>query len=294
MLCIDNFSTGVANNVRHLLGNPDFHLMRGDVTDSMSVEGRVDAVLHFASPASPPDYLRLPVETLKAGSLGTLQALALAKDKGARFLLASTSEVYGDPLIHPQPEEYWGHANPVGPRAVYDEAKRFAEAATTAYRDHHGVDTGIVRIFNTFGPRMRARDGRVIPTFIGQALSGVALTVTGDGEQTRSLCYVDDLVEGVHRLLESGHPGPVNLGNPQELTVLQLSRLVKELTGSRSATEFVPRPQDDPLKRRPDITLARQVLGWEPKVTVEEGLMRTIEWFRHPRTTESHTATPCN
>jgi dTDP-glucose 4,6-dehydratase len=283
VLCLDNFVTGTAENVAHLAPDPAFRLIRSDVTDYVHVGGPVDLVLHFASPASPIDYLNLPVETLKVGSIGTLHALGLAREKGARFVLASTSEVYGDPQVHPQPETYWGHVNPVGPRGVYDEAKRFAEAMTLAYRTTHGVDTAIARVFNTFGPRMRPNDGRAIPNFIRQALRGEPVTVAGDGTQTRSVCYVDDLVAGVVALAHSGEAGPVNLGNPHELTVLDLARWVVELCGSTSEVTYVPRPVDDPSVRRPDTTLATQLLGWEPRVSVEDGLCRTIEWFRqHP------------
>jgi dTDP-glucose 4,6-dehydratase len=280
VLCLDNFLTGTPSNVDELFGNDHFRLVRADVTDYVHVVGEVDAVLHFASPASPVDYLQLPIHTLKVGSIGTLHALGLAREKNARFVLASTSEVYGDPQVHPQPETYWGHVNPVGPRGVYDEAKRFSEAMTVAYRQTHGIDTAIVRIFNTFGPRMRPHDGRAIPTFITQALRGEPLTVAGDGSQTRSVCYVDDLVEGIFRLLTSTQSGPVNIGNPHELSVVDLAELIKRLVGSDSPIEFIPLPQDDPLVRRPDVTLARNTLGWEPKVDVEEGLRRTIEWFR--------------
>ena len=236
--------------------------------------------MHFASPASPIDYLQLPIHTLKVGSIGTLHALGLAKEKGARFLLASTSETYGDPQVHPQPETYWGHVNPVGPRGVYDEAKRFSEALTMAYRNTHDVDTAIVRIFNTFGPRMRASDGRAIPNFMSQALSDAPLTVAGDGSQTRSVCYVDDLIEGIIRLLHSGHSGPMNIGNPRELTMLELAEMIRDLAGARSRIEFVERPQDDPTVRQPDITLARACLGWEPKIDLVDGLSRTLAWFR--------------
>ena len=280
VIALDNLLTGAAANVDHLLMRPRFRLVKYDVTNFIHVGGPVDYVLHFASPASPIDYLRLPIETMKVGSTGTLHALGLAREKGARFLLASTSETYGDPQIHPQPETYWGHVNPVGPRGVYDEAKRFAEALTTAYRTFHGVDTTIVRIFNTFGPRMRPNDGRAIPTFISQALRGQPLTVAGDGLQTRSVCYVSDLVEGVLRLLRSGHPGPVNIGNPGEMTVLALAELVLDVTGSSSRICFIQRPQDDPTVRQPDIALARQVLEWEPQVAVRDGLDRTVRWFR--------------
>jgi dTDP-glucose 4,6-dehydratase len=280
VLCLDNFCTGSPDNVEHLLGDERFRLLRCNVTDYLHVPGPVAAVLHFASPASPIDYLQLPIQTLKVGSVGTLNALGLAKDKGARFMLASTSESYGDPQVHPQPESYWGHVNPVGPRGVYDEAKRFAEAATMAYRRTHGVDTRIARIFNTYGRRMRANDGRAIPTFIGQALAEQPLTVAGDGSQTRSVCYVDDLVTGILALLHSDLPGPVNLGNPAELSVLDLAERIRELTGSSSLIRFVDRPVDDPSVRQPDITLARKDLGWEPTVQLDEGLRRTITWFR--------------
>jgi dTDP-glucose 4,6-dehydratase len=280
VLCLDNFLTGAPANVAHLMEHPGFRLVRADVTDYVHVAGPVDHVLHFASPASPIDYAELPIHTLKVGSIGTLHSLGLAKEKNARFLLASTSETYGDPLVHPQPESYWGNVNPVGPRGVYDEAKRFAEAMVSAYRRTHGVDTAIVRIFNTYGPRMRPRDGRAIPTFIRQALLREPITVAGDGSQTRSVCYVDDLVEGLLRLLLSGEPGPMNIGNPQEIPVLQLAERIRDLTGSRSEITFVPRPEDDPTVRQPDISLARRVLRWEPAVSLDDGLRRTIEWFR--------------
>jgi dTDP-glucose 4,6-dehydratase len=280
---LDNFLSGTPANVEHLLCRDNFKLIKTDVTEYIHVPGSVDQVLHFASPASPIDYLKLPIETLKVGSIGTLHALGLAKEKGARFLLASTSETYGDPQVHPQPESYWGHVNPVGPRGVYDEAKRFAEALTMAYRRSHGVDTGIVRIFNTYGPRMRPNDGRAIPTFIRQALKGQPITVAGDGSQTRSVCYVDDLVEGIMRLLRSDLAGPVNLGNPHELTILSLAELVKELTGSQSDVQFIPRPTDDPTVRKPDIALARKTLRWSPQISLHHGLERTVRWFaRHP------------
>jgi len=280
VICLDTFVTGSPANVAHLAETGPFRLVRSDVTEHVYVAGQVDAVLHFASPASPIDYLRLPIHTLKVGAIGTLHTLGLAREKSARFLLASTSEVYGDPQVHPQPETYWGHVNPVGPRGVYDEAKRFAEAMTLAYRRTHGMDTKIVRIFNTFGPRMRPDDGRAIPTFIRQALAGQRLTVAGDGSQTRSVCYVDDLVDGVVRLLHSDLPGPVNLGNPAELSILALARRIQDLTGADSPVEFVPRPEDDPMVRQPDITLAREALGWEPVVELDEGLKRTIGWMR--------------
>jgi dTDP-glucose 4,6-dehydratase len=278
--CLDNFLTGSPANVAHLLPEPGFRLTRCDVTDYVHVPGPVDLVLHFASPASPVDYLRLPIHTMKVGSIGTLHALGLAKDKGARFVLASTSETYGDPQVHPQPESYWGHVNPVGPRGVYDEAKRFAEALTTAYRSTHGVDTAIVRIFNTYGPRMRAHDGRAIPAFVSQALRGEPVTVAGDGGQTRSVCYVDDLVRGILAVAASGLTGPVNVGNPDEMSVLSLARRIIEATGSSSPIVFVARPQDDPAVRRPDTALIESELGWRPKVGFDDGIARTIDWFR--------------
>lgn len=277
---LDNFSTGSPENVAHLLGRNGFRLVEHDVTNYISIAGPVDYVLHFASPASPVDYAELPIQTMKVGSLGTLNTLGLAMEKGARFLLASTSETYGDPLVHPQPETYWGNVNPVGPRGCYDEAKRFAEALTTSYRTKHGVNTAIMRIFNTYGPRMRPNDGRAIPNFITQALAGAPLTVQGDGSQTRSVCYVDDLIDGGLRLLFSDHAGPVNVGNPHEMTVLELAELIRELTGSDSPVSFIPRAQDDPSQRQPDITLARTQLGWEPRVEVRDGLRATIDWFR--------------
>jgi dTDP-glucose 4,6-dehydratase len=280
VVCMDNFLTGSPVNVEHLLSSDSFQLVRSDVTDFIHVPGPVDAVLHFASPASPIDYLRLPIHTLKVGSKGTLHALGLAKEKGARFLLASTSEVYGDPQVHPQPEGYWGHVNPVGPRGVYDEAKRFGEALTMAYRNTHGVDTAIVRIFNTYGPRMRPDDGRAIPTFIRQALEKEPLTVAGDGSQTRSVCYIDDLVDGVLRLLAADLPGPVNIGNPEEISMLDLARRVGEEINGEAPIEFVPLPQDDPLVRRPDITQARAELGWEPRTSLRAGLPPTVEHLR--------------
>jgi dTDP-glucose 4,6-dehydratase len=279
VLCLDNFLTGTPANVAHLMEDPRFQLVRADITDYIHVPGKVDVVLHFASPASPIDYLLLPIATMKVGSIGTLHALGLAKEKGARLILASTSETYGDPQIHPQPETYWGNVNPVGPRGVYDEAKRFAEALTMAYRRTHAVDTGIVRIFNTFGPRMRPNDGRAIPTFIRQALNGEPITVAGDGLQTRSVCYVDDLIEGIVRMLHSHIEGPVNIGNPHELTVLDLAKWIRDLAGSTSEIDFIPRPEDDPMVRQPDITLAKKEFGWSPQVSIEEGLKRTITWF---------------
>src|SRR5579875_3587839 len=280
VVCIDNLSTGVPANVAHLAGLGPFRFVAGDITEQISVEGDVEAVLNYASQASPVDYLNLPVQTLKVGSAGTLNLLELAREKRARYLIASTSEVYGDPLVHPQPEIYWGNVNSVGPRSVYDEAKRFGEALTMAYRRYYGVDTAIMRIFNTHGPRMRPTDGRAVPTFISQALRGEGITVAGDGSQTRSIMYVADLVEGCMRLLHSGHPGPVNIGNPHEITMADLARLVRELTGSISDIVYIERPTDDPTVRRPDVTLARQALGWEPRVTLEAGLRETIAWFR--------------
>jgi dTDP-glucose 4,6-dehydratase len=281
VVCLDDFCTGTSANVAHLLQlDLPFRLIRADVTHFVHIGGRVDVVLHFASPASPIDYLHLPVETLKVGSIGTFHALGLAREKSARFVLASTSETYGDPQVHPQPETYWGHVNPVGPRGVYDEAKRFAEAMTMANRRCHGVDTGIVRIFNTHGPRMRPHDGRAVPTFIRQALREEPMTVAGNGSQTRSVQYVDDLVEGVWRLMNSAHPGPVNIGNPHEVSILELALLIRDLAGSGSPIAYVPRPEDDPTVRRPDIALARRILGWEPKVSLTDGLTRTIEYFR--------------
>jgi dTDP-glucose 4,6-dehydratase len=279
VVCLDNFLTGVPSNVAHLLEEPRFRLARCDITEFVHVPGDVDLVLHFASPASPVDYLQLPIHTLKVGSIGTGHALGLAMEKSARFVLASTSEVYGDPLVHPQPESYWGNVNPVGPRGVYDEAKRYAEALVTAYRTAHGVDTAIVRIFNTYGPRMRPHDGRAIPTFIRQALAGTPLTVAGDGSQTRSVCYVDDLVRGVLALADSGHPGPMNIGNPTELSVRQIAEDVVAATGSSSTIELVDRPVDDPEVRRPDTSLAERELGWSPEITWEQGLERTVDWF---------------
>ena len=284
VVALDSFLTGSPDNVAHLREHDGFRLAEADVTETVSVPGPVDRVLHFASPASPIDYLLLPIETMKVGSLGTLHALGLARAKGARFLLASTSETYGDPQVHPQPESYWGHVNPVGPRGVYDEAKRFAEALTMAYRRTHDVDTAIARIFNTHGPRMRPDDGRAIPAFAVQALTGRPLTVAGDGSQTRSVIYVDDLVTGILALLDSDLPGPVNLGNPHETSVLHLARTIRALAGSDSGIVFVERPVDDPSVRQPDITLARRELGWEPAVGFEDGLRRTLAWFaRHPQ-----------
>ena len=283
VLCVDNLLTGKRRNIEHLADRDDFEFLEHDVTVSFQVDGPVDNVLHFASPASPIDYLELPIQTLKVGSLGTHNTLGLAKAKGARYLLASTSEVYGDPLVHPQPETYWGNVNPIGPRGVYDEAKRFAEAMVMAYHRVHGLETRIVRIFNTYGPRMRPHDGRVVPTFIHQALRGKSLTVFGDGSQTRSFCYVNDLVEGIFRLLESDIETPVNIGNPAEMTILEFARTLIELTDSGSEVTFRPLPVDDPKIRQPDITVARRELGWAPAVPLEEGLKATIHYFRELR-----------
>jgi len=277
---MDNFLTGNPANIAHLRKHPSFQFVLHDVANFVEVQGPLDGVLHFASPASPVDYLDYPIQTLKVGSLGTHKALGLSRSKGARFLLASTSEVYGDPLVHPQPESYWGNVNPVGPRGVYDEAKRFAEALTMAYHRYHKLDTRIVRIFNTYGPRMRPKDGRVVSNFIVQAIKGDPLTVYGDGSQTRSFCYVDDLIDGIVRLFERGGSDPTNIGNPHEFTVRQLAEIVLRLTGSRSTIVAQPLPTDDPKVRQPDIRHARQTLDWEPRVSLEDGLQRTIEYFR--------------
>jgi len=277
VVAIDNLLTGSVANIAHLIGHERFLFVKHDVTCYIHVNGPVDAILHFASPASPIDYLELPIQTMKVGSLGTLFALGLARAKGSRFLLASTSEVYGDPLEHPQPETYWGNVNPIGPRGVYDEAKRFGEALTMAYRRHHGLDTRIVRIFNTFGPRMRIQDGRVVPAFLSQALRGEPLTIFGDGTQTRSFCYVDDLVRGILLLLDSDEHEPTNIGNPEEMTMNEFARVVLSLTGSRSELIHKPLPTDDPRVRQPDISKARRVLGWEPRISLEEGLRSTLK-----------------
>ncbi|NUP15595.1 MAG: SDR family oxidoreductase [Streptomyces sp.] len=282
VVCLDNFSTGRWENVEPLLSSGRLEVKSVDVSEECDVSGPVDAVLHFASPASPVDYLRMPVETMKVGSLGTFHALDLARRKGARFLFASTSETYGNPQVHPQPESYWGHVNPVGPRSVYDEAKRFSEALTMAHRRSYGIDAAVIRIFNTYGPRMRRADGRAIPTFIAQALSGDPITIAGTGSQSRSFCYVDDLVSGIAAMLGSKEPGPINLGNPHEMTVAQMAVLIKELTGSESPVVFVDRPQDDPDLRRPDISAAKNLLGWSPAVSLDIGLKRTIAWFQRP------------
>lgn len=286
---LDNFLTGTPDNVAHLFGNPRFTFFKYDVTHFIYIKDEVDLILHFACPASPVDYMEHPIHTLKVDSLGTLHTLGLAKLKRARYVLASTSEVYGNPQVHPQPETYWGHVNPIGPRSVYDEAKRFAEAMSMAYHREHGIDVRIARIFNTYGPRMRVNDGRVIPNFIYQALRNEPLTVHGDGTQTRSFCYVDDLVEGIYRLaVMEGLEGEVfNLGNPEEYTVLELAKLIVELSGSQSNIAFVDRPVDDPDRRKPDITKAKKVLGWEPTTPLREGLLKTISWFREKLTVET-------
>ncbi len=280
VICFDNFLTGSADNVAHLIGSPHFSIVNHDVTDYVYVKGPLDNVLHFASPASPVDYLRYPIQTLKVGALGTHNTLGLAKAKGARFLLASTSETYGDPLVHPQPETYWGHVNPVGTRGVYDEAKRYAEAMTMAYHRYHNVDTRIVRIFNTYGPRMRLDDGRALPTFMGQALRGEPITVYGDGSQTRSFCYVDDLIEGIYRLLLSDEAMPVNIGNPDEITIRDFAEEVIALTGTSSTITYQDLPSDDPKVRQPDISKAKALLGWEPKVGRTQGLKQTLAYFK--------------
>jgi len=280
VICIDNLITGNINNISHLAGNENFSFIKHDITNYIFIPGKVDYILHFASPASPVDYLQLPIQTLKVGSLGTHKALGLAKEKQARFLLASTSEVYGDPEIHPQPEEYWGNVNPIGPRGVYDEAKRFAEALVMAYHRYHNLETRIVRIFNTFGPRMRAKDGRAIPNFIMQALTGQPITVYGDGSQTRSFCYITDQVDGLYKLLMSEEDEPVNIGNPEEIPLIEIAKEIIELTSSKSKIIFEELPVNDPKVRQPDITKARTKLGWEPKVNRREGLKKTIQYFK--------------
>jgi dTDP-glucose 4,6-dehydratase len=277
---IDNFVTGSVNNISHLGGNPDFKFIQQDVTEFLFLDAPVNFVWHFASPASPIDYLELPIQTLKVGSLGTHKALGLAKNKNARFLIASTSEIYGDPLVHPQTEDYWGNVNTIGPRGCYDEAKRFAEAMTMAYHREHSVETRIVRIFNTYGPRMRLNDGRVVPAFVSQALKNKPVTVFGKGGQTRSFCYVSDLIEGIYRLMMSDYGLPVNIGNPREMTMIEFANEIIKVTHSKSRIVFKPLPQDDPKQRQPDISLARKILKWEPKVSLEEGLAKTIEYFR--------------
>ncbi|MGH4025596.1 MAG: UDP-glucuronic acid decarboxylase family protein [Pseudonocardiaceae bacterium] len=291
VVCLDSLLTGTPANIAHLIGEPRFQVIKCDVTNFVHVPGEVDLVVHMASAASPADYLRLPIETLKVGGIGTLHALGLAEEKCARFVLASTSEVYGDPQQHPQTESYWGNVNPVGPRSVYDEAKRYAEALTTAYRMSRGTDTTIVRIFNTYGPRMRPDDGRAIPTFIRQALAGEPLSVTGDGSQTRSVCYVEDTIRGILALAESEAAGPVNIGGPQELPVAELAATILELCGSSGSIRYIERPVDDPQVRRPDTTLARALLGWEPRIELRDGLARTIAWFRSELTDASREIT---
>ena len=282
VIAIDNLITGNLANISHLSGNEDFRFIKHNVSNFIMLkEEKIDYVFHFASPASPIDYLELPIPTLKVGALGTHNTLGLAKDKGATFILASTSECYGDPLVHPQKEDYWGNVNPIGPRGVYDEAKRFAEAMTMAYHRYHKVDTRIVRIFNTYGPRMRLRDGRVVPAFIGQALEGKPLTVFGDGSQTRSFCYVSDLIDGIFRLAMSDFHEPVNIGNPREMTIKQFAEEILRITSARSTIDYKPLPEDDPKVRQPDISRAKKVLGWEPKVQFEEGIKKTIEYFRN-------------
>ncbi|NLT49507.1 MAG: SDR family oxidoreductase [Ignavibacteria bacterium] len=280
VICIDNLLTGNIKNTEHLFGNENFSFIKHDVTNYIHVPGKVDYILHFASPASPIDYLKLPIQTLKVGSLGTHKVLGLAKDKGARVLIASTSEVYGDPAIHPQKEDYWGNVNPIGPRGVYDEAKRFQEAITMAYHRYHGLETRIVRIFNTYGPRMRLNDGRALPAFVSQALNGQDITVFGDGSQTRSFCYVSDLIDGIFKLLMSGETDPVNIGNPAEITIKQFAEEVIKITGSKSKIVYKELPEDDPKVRQPDITKAKTTLGWEPKVDRSEGLRITIDYFK--------------
>lgn len=280
VVAMDNLLTGDITNIEHLMGLPEFEFHHHDVSKYVHVSGELEYIMHFASPASPIDYLKMPIQTMKVGSLGTLNCLGLAKDKGARMLIASTSEVYGDPLVHPQKEDYWGNVNPVGPRGVYDEAKRFQEALTMAYHTFHGLETRMVRIFNTFGPRMRLDDGRVLPTFISQALRGEDLTAFGDGSQTRSFTYVDDLVEGIYRLLLSDYPHPVNIGNPQEITIKEFGDEIIKLTGSKSKIIYQDLPKDDPKQRKPDIALAKEILGWEPKYSRAEGLKPTLEYFQ--------------
>ena len=290
VVCVDNMATGRRANIAHQLTTPHFSLVERDVVQEWSIEGEVDAVLHLASPASPPDYLERPVETLDVGTLGTRRALELAETTSARFLMASTSEVYGDPLEHPQAESYWGNVNPIGPRSVYDESKRAAEAYVMAFRRHRGVDTRIVRIFNTYGPRMRRDDGRAVPQFITQALTGAPLTVYGDGSQTRSLCYVDDLIDGMLRLMDASVHEPVNIGNPNEVSMLELANIIRRLCESDSPIEMRPLPQDDPQRRRPDISRARDMLGWEPRMALEDGLQRTIAWWREQLASPSDVA----
>ncbi len=290
VICMDNLITGTLDNIAHLMKNKDFKFVRQDVTEYIKIDEPLDYVVHFASPASPIDYQRYPIQTLKVGALGAHKTLGLAKAKTAKFLLASTSEVYGDPLVNPQREDYWGNVNAIGPRGMYDEAKRFAEAMTMAYHRYHGMDTRIARIFNTFGERMRKKDGRVVPTFISQALANEPLTVFGDGSQTRSFCYVSDMIEGIYRLMLSNIHKPINLGNPQEMTILDFAKKIIELTGSKSRIVYKPLPQDDPKVRRPDISKAKELLKWKPKISLEEGLSRTIEWFRKSKEEQQNTS----
>lgn len=280
VICVDNLITGSLANIRHLDGHPDFQFVHQDVTEYLNIPGPIHLIFHFASPASPIDYLELPIQTLKVGALGTHRTLGLARARKARFILASTSEVYGDPLVHPQPETYWGNVNPIGPRGVYDEAKRFAEAMTMAYHRYHGLNTGIVRIFNTYGPRMRPKDGRVVPAFIVQALRGEPITVFGDGKQTRSFCYVSDLIEGIFALAHSSYHDPVNLGNPREMTIVEFAERIRALCNSSSPIVHKPLPVDDPKVRQPDIRRAKEWLGWQPQTPIDEGLRKTIEYFR--------------
>jgi dTDP-glucose 4,6-dehydratase len=280
VICVDNFITGRPENIRHLLDNPGFKLIKADISEPFEIKGQIDAILHFASPASPKDFTKLPIHIMRTGAFGTYRLLELAKKEKAKFLLASTSEVYGDPLVHPQTEAYWGNVNPIGPRSVYDESKRFAEALTTAFLREYSLKIRIARIFNTYGPRMRLDDGRVVPNLIPQALRGESLTIYGDGKQTRSFCYIDDMVAGISKLLDADVSEPVNIGNPDEFTILEFANLVLELTKTKSKMEFVELPQDDPKKRKPDISKAKKILGWEPKVSLKQGLERTIDWFK--------------
>jgi nucleoside-diphosphate-sugar epimerase len=280
VICVDNFITGRPENIRHLLDNPGFKLIKTDISEPFEIKGQIDAILHFASPASPKDFTKLPIHIMRTGAFGTYRLLELAKKEKAKFLMASTSEVYGDPLVHPQTEAYWGNVNPIGPRSVYDESKRFAEALTTAFLREYSLKIRIARIFNTYGPRMRLDDGRVVPNLIPQALRGESLTIYGDGKQTRSFCYIDDMVAGISKLLDADVSEPVNIGNPDEFTILEFANLVLELTKTKSKMEFVELPQDDPKKRKPDISKAKKILGWEPKVSLKQGLERTIDWFK--------------
>lgn len=280
VICVDNFITGRQENIKHILDNPDFQLIKADISEPFEVKEQIDAILHFASPASPKDFTKLPIHIMRTGAFGTYRLLELVKKEKAKFLLASTSEVYGDPLVHPQTEAYWGNVNPIGPRSVYDESKRFAEALTTAFLREYGLKIRIARIFNTYGPRMRLDDGRVVPNLIPQALRGESLTIYGDGKQTRSFCYIDDMIAGIAKLLDADTSEPINIGNPDEFTILEFANLVLELTKAKSKMEFVKLPQDDPKKRKPDISKAKKILGWEPKISLKQGLERTIDWFK--------------